>query len=55
MYDLTLGKRWSFQSKEQSKKNHVSFMSHAFSQINHPFDQFGHFSQVEALKNHDFL
>jgi hypothetical protein len=37
------------------KKNHVSFMPHAFSQSEHPFGQCGHFNQVEPLKNHDFL
>jgi hypothetical protein len=49
MYNLTLGQ------KNQLKKNHMFFMPHAFSQNENPFGQRGHFSQVELLKNHDFL
>jgi hypothetical protein len=33
--------------KKINQKNHVSFMPHAFSKSEHPFDQCGHFSQVE--------
>jgi len=28
----------------------VSFMSHAFSQSEHPFEQCGHFNQVEPFE-----
>jgi len=49
MYDLTLGQNSHF-SKKTNQKNYVSFMPHAFSQIEHPFGQCGHFSQVEHFE-----
>jgi hypothetical protein len=36
--------------KKTNQKNHLSFMPHAFSQSEHPFDQCGHFSQVEPFE-----
>jgi hypothetical protein len=30
-------------------------MPHTFSQSEHPFNQCGHFSQIEPFENHDFL
>jgi hypothetical protein len=36
--------------KNTKQKNHVSFMTHAFSQKKHPFGQCGHFSQVEPFE-----
>jgi len=45
MYDLTLG-----QNDHFNKKNHLSFMPHAFSQSRHPFGQFGHFNQAELFE-----
>jgi hypothetical protein len=45
MFDLTLGQNGHF-----NKKNHVSFMPHAFNHIEHPFGQCGHFSQVEPFE-----
>jgi len=45
MYDLTL-----CQNGDLVKKNHVSFMPNAFDQSGHPFDQCGHFNQVEPFE-----
>jgi hypothetical protein len=36
--------------KKRIKKNHVSFMPHAFSQSEHLFGQCGLFSQVEPFE-----
>jgi hypothetical protein len=36
--------------KKTNQKNHVSFMPHDFSQIEHPFGQCEHFSQVEHFE-----
>jgi hypothetical protein len=33
-----------------NQKNHVSFMTHAFNQCEHPFGQCGHFNQVEPFE-----
>jgi hypothetical protein len=41
--------------KNINQKNLVFFMTHAFSQSEHPFGQCGHFNQVEPFENHDFL
>jgi hypothetical protein len=41
MYKLTLG-----QNDHFNQKNHVTFMPHAFSQSEHPFDQCVHFNQI---------
>jgi len=49
MYDLTLGQNDHF-SQKNNKKNHVSFMPHAFSQIEHLFGQCEHFNQVEPFE-----
>jgi hypothetical protein len=49
MYNLTLGQNDHF-SQNLKKKNHVSFMPHAFSQIEHSFGQCEHFSQVEPFE-----
>jgi hypothetical protein len=50
MYDLTLGQNDHFNKKKTKQKNHVSFMSHPFSQSEHPFKQCGHFKQVEPFE-----
>jgi hypothetical protein len=42
MYNLTFG--------QFNKKNHMSFMAHAFSQNEHPFGQCGHFNQIEPFE-----
>jgi hypothetical protein len=49
MYDLTFDQNGHF-SQNTNKKNHVSFMPHAFSQNEYPFGQCGHFSQVELFE-----
>jgi hypothetical protein len=36
--------------KKTNKKNHVSFIPHAFSQSKHPFDQCKYFNQVEPFE-----
>jgi hypothetical protein len=36
--------------KNTNQNNHVSFMTHAFSQNEHPFGQCGHFNQVEPFE-----
>jgi hypothetical protein len=36
--------------KNTNQKNHVSFMTHAFNQSEHPFGQCGHFNQVELFE-----
>jgi hypothetical protein len=36
--------------KKTNQKNHVSFMPHAFNQIEHPFGQCEHFRQVEHFE-----
>jgi hypothetical protein len=33
-----------------NQKNHMSFMTHAFSQNEHPLNQYGHFNQVEPFE-----
>jgi hypothetical protein len=45
MYDLTFDQNGHF-----NQKNHLPFMPYAFSQSEHPFDQCGHFSQVEPFE-----
>jgi hypothetical protein len=49
MYDLTLGQHGNF-GKKNIKKNHVSFMPHAFNQSEHPFGQCGHFSPLQPFE-----
>jgi hypothetical protein len=41
--------------KITNQKIHVSFMPHAFSQNKHPFDQCGHFNQVEPFEKPRFV
>ncbi len=41
--------------KRTNKINHVLFVLHAFSQNEHPFDQFGHFNEVEPFEKPWFL
>jgi hypothetical protein len=36
--------------KNTNQKNHMSFMTYAFSQNEYPFGQCGHFNQVEPFK-----
>jgi hypothetical protein len=36
--------------KITNQKNHVFFMPHAFNENKHPFDQYGHFNQVEPFE-----
>jgi hypothetical protein len=36
--------------KNTNQKNHVSFMTHAFNQSEHPFGHCEHFSQVELFE-----
>jgi surface antigen len=46
MYNLTLSQNGHFNKKKTNQKNHVSFMTHVFSQNEHPFGQCEHFSQI---------
>jgi hypothetical protein len=48
MYDLTLG-QMVILVRNTNQKNHVFFMTHVFSQSEHPFGQCGHFNQVEPF------
>ncbi len=41
--------------KNTNQKTHVFFMTHVFSQSEHPFGQCGHFSQVEPFEKPWFL
>jgi hypothetical protein len=43
MYDLKFGQKGHF-NKKTNKKNHMSFMPHAFNESEHPFSQCEHFS-----------
>jgi hypothetical protein len=36
--------------KKPTKKNHVFFMFHTFNQSGHPYDQCGHFNQIELFE-----
>jgi hypothetical protein len=46
MYDLTFDQNGHFR-----QKNHVPFMPHSFCKSEHPFDQCGHFNQIEPFEN----
>jgi len=41
--------------KNTNQKNHMSFMTHVFSQNEHPFSQCGHFNQVEPFEKRWFF
>jgi hypothetical protein len=36
--------------KKTNQKNHVSFMTHVFSQNEHPFGQCEHFSKIQPFE-----
>jgi hypothetical protein len=49
MYDLKLSQNDHFNQKNKPKEPYF-FMPYVFSQIEHPFDQREHFSQVKPFE-----
>jgi hypothetical protein len=55
MYDLTLGQNGHFSIKKIIQKNHMFFMSHAFSQSKHPLIIANTLVKLNLLKSHELL